>query len=199
MIRQSPRGEPCITVTVPLLWLKIWNAMLQVCDGPSRTFSTDDICRETGAPRDAVDVTLRRLIAGGIIVRLTRDGQKFRIASAGDQLPQALWPELQQLWNAMRAMKTFTLDELVFAATTDDLAIGLPVARRYVDLLVGAGYLHANARRVGPDSDVVYRLLPIKNTGALAPVEMQIRLPAAILFDRNLGQAGPVAAMGVLP
>lgn len=185
MTKGKPQAEPCITITVPLRWDAIWQAIMTVSDGGAAAFLPSDVAEVAELPILVVDAYLARLIKGGAIEKVTTRGAKLRVKVAHRQAPTSLWPEFQNLWNAMRAMKTFTFDELVFAATTDDVKIPTKLARDYFYRLRDHGYIVANQRPVGPDMAVIYRLVPAKNTGALAPVLVELIVPQPILFDRN--------------
>lgn len=100
----------------------------------------------------------------------------------------------ENLWNAIRSLKSFTTAEVAYAATTDVLKVTEAVAERYLGKLRDAGYLtvhHDPASR-----SKRWRLLPKMNTGAMPPMLVQITLT----FDRNrkLVLDGPHAAEVVL-
>lgn len=196
MTKRPPQDKPSIAITAPLRWLEVWDALLSVSSGGQASFRVDAVADQAGMPLDVVQSYIARLMRGGIVEKLTTRGTKLRLTSVPALPPSELWPEQQQLWNAMRTMKTFTFEELVFAASTDNVAIPHQLAREYVDRLEAEGYLQTNKFRV--DTGHVYRLVPSKNTGALAPVLVEIRLPRAVLFDRNTKTAGRVEPMEIL-
>lgn len=85
----------------------------------------------------------------------------------------------ENLWTAIRNLKSFTPAELAFAATTDTLKISETVAMRYLRRLRDAGYLTC-VRDAVTKADA-WRLVPRMNTGPQPPMMMQVTL----LFDRN--------------
>lgn len=100
----------------------------------------------------------------------------------------------ENLWNAIRSLKSFSTTEAAFAATTDQLKIDDATAERYFGMLRDAGYLAVQHDTLSHTKR--WRLLPKMNTGALPPMLMQITLT----FDRNrkMVQHGPHAAEVVL-
>lgn len=100
----------------------------------------------------------------------------------------------ENLWNAIRSLKSFTTTEAAYAATTDVLKIDDAVAERYLGMLRDAGYLTVHHDTTAHTKR--WRLPAAMNTGALPPMLMQITLT----FDRNLKvvRDGPHAAEVVL-
>ncbi|MGJ5203616.1 hypothetical protein [Bradyrhizobium sp. HKCCYLR20261] len=85
-----------------------------------------------------------------------------RVRDDGSLIP----PTAQECtWNAIRTMKQFTVQELIFAATTDQVRPKRRATARYVLLLERAGYLV----RVGKGQPHRYRLKPDMNTGPQPP------------------------------
>jgi hypothetical protein len=97
----------------------------------------------------------------------------------------------QQLWTAIRALRSFTVRDLAIAATTDTVPVPEKTARAYVHRLAAAGYLAEIGPRRRPGIPAHWRLLPAHNTGPLAPATLQ---QGTLLFDRNLGRAVNVTA-----
>lgn len=92
----------------------------------------------------------------------------------------------QQLWTAMRGLRSFSAAELAVAASTDDLAISARRAREYVKALAGHGYVAEIGARTCVGQTAQWRLLPQRNTGPRAPAITA----SGELLDRNL--LGPV-------
>lgn len=84
------------------------------------------------------------------------------------------------LWTAMRALKTFTLPEVAFAASTDTLTVSQEIAELYLRRLRDAGYVMLQRDATSRAAER-WRLVPKMNTGPLAPMLMQVTLT----FDRN--------------
>lgn len=96
----------------------------------------------------------------------------------------------QNLWNAMRQLRQFTVRELTYAATTEDVTVKEKTARTYVDALAKAGIVAKIARanpRVG--AYATWRLMPMGNTGPHAPA-----LTSEGIFDVNLQRLVNVTA-----
>lgn len=176
------RKRASANIRVPVGTAAIWAAILQVADDNNGTFSfaaVDDVCDQPyGVIRDYVT----RLERSKIVSKINRRGGVYRV----DQRPRIAppsRPEQEHIWTAMRSLKSFTLNEVCFAATTDTQRIPKPFARRYIDRLVEAGYL-TPGKPYGSDRTLVYRLKPAMSNGPLAPVV--IRMVA--VFDRNEGR-----------
>ncbi|WP_127088356.1 hypothetical protein [Aquabacter cavernae] len=87
----------------------------------------------------------------------------------------------QQMWNAMRALASFTALELAMSASTDEVAVSPAAAKDYVRRLITAGYLKViRPARGGTPAQV--RLLPSRNTGPSAPQIMRTKF----VWDPNI-------------
>lgn len=84
------------------------------------------------------------------------------------------------LWTAIRNLKTFTLPELAFAASTDKLLISAESTDLYLRRLRDAGYVTL-LRDAAARASERWRLVPKMNTGPRAPMLIQVTLT----FDRN--------------
>jgi len=185
------RAAACINIRVPLRWDDIWPAIIAVADEATDTFTVEDVVANCGAPQPVVKAYVDRLTHAGFACKVTSRGSKLRLCQGRPAAAPCLWPDRQQLWNAMRALKAFTLDEVVFAAATEEVRIQRHVARNYVQQLLRAGYLSENAKRIGPAADIVYRLKPGANTGPLAPSLVSIAFSVVVL-DTNTNAAPDV-------
>ena len=117
-----------------------------------------------------------------IVIAKRRGASVYAIAGlSAHEAPEAR--TRRHLWTAMRSLSTFSLAELVAAASTDELAIGRRVAADYVRRLAIAGALIA-LRPQTKRSVTHYRLRPSADTGPLAPREIS----AKVLIDRNTGK-----------
>lgn len=94
--------------------------------------------------------------------RLIKDiGQEApRVRRDGSQVTAGQGNE--NMWHAMRIMRTFTALELAVAARTPDCFVKEASAADYIKHLCHAGYLRANG-------DGRYRMLPTAYTGPKAP------------------------------
>lgn len=91
--------------------------------------------------------------------------------------PQAV--RRQQLWRAMRALKSFTIRELACAASIEEAPVTDAVAQNYLWWLRRAGYVVLKGRlgTVGH-----YQLLRRMDSGPLPPV---VRHRSSSVFDQN--------------
>lgn len=91
----------------------------------------------------------------------------------------------KRVWNAMRVGGTFTISDLVMAASRPGDADPENNAARYVRHLVRAGYVHELGNRqrgTKPTSNGFKRYRLVKNTGPLAPTYSPKR---RIVHDHN--------------
>lgn len=96
-----------------------------------------------------------------------------RLDKRGKEVTQGAGNE--QMWLAMKRLKSFRCQELVGIASTEETLISLATAKTYVETLCRAGYL----RRVDAGR---YAFIPSKNTGAKAPMIQRLKT----VFDPNL-------------
>ncbi len=88
----------------------------------------------------------------------------------------------QQLWNAVRALKSFSAKELAITASTDVVPVSMQMACQYCTRLAGVGYLWIEQER----RPRRYRVNPARMTGPLAP---SFRRNSGAGVDRNLRRA----------
>lgn len=172
------RKNATISVRVPVDARNIWKAIEEIAADDVFTVAALDAACD--ASRPLILQYLLTLERAGLVVKFAGRGGRYKIARRVSQLPPVR-PEQSHLWNAARSLKEFTLDEIYFAATTDDVKISKVSARRYLQRLVDGGYL-LTRMLPGSERTIVYRLKPRGNTGPLAPMIVRVIIP----FDRNL-------------
>lgn len=178
--------------TAPLLVLatpaptdreKMWAAMRQ-----EGAFTQSRIAHLAGCGKSKVQDYLKGLMAAGFVVKLDGGGKPFtkavyelardtgvdapRVRTDGTLLPAS---GRTRMWNAMRILKVFTVDELVDAASLPDALIAASEAAYYCRWLEQGGYLWFCWG--------LWTFKPAKFTGAKAPQILRIKA----LFDPNLG------------
>lgn len=79
----------------------------------------------------------------------------------------------QNMWTAMRQLKSFSPRDLAAQATTEETEVTLETAQDYCRSLLGAGYLGVARKAVPGKTEAIYRL--VKNTGPRAPREKRVR------------------------
>ena len=79
----------------------------------------------------------------------------------------------QNMWTAMRQMKSFSPREVAAHATTEETEVTLEAAQDYCRALLGAGYLAVARKAVPGKTAAIYRLT--KNTGPRAPRVSRVR------------------------
>ncbi|MGV8987617.1 MAG: hypothetical protein ACOH2H_15205 [Cypionkella sp.] len=98
----------------------------------------------------------------------------------------------QQMWTAMRGLKTFTPVDLQ-AHCVPDLRVDLVEANTYAQALLRGGYLNVVRTAVPGVRDATYKL--IRNTGPRAPREKRVQAiwdpnDAAYSFISGMGRIG---------
>lgn len=88
--------------------------------------------------------------------------------------------DVGNMWTAMRGLATFSPVDLSAQASTEEVEVTLPRARKYCRTLLEHGYLKVVRKAVPGKREPVYRL--IRNTGPVAPREARV----TILEDVNL-------------
>lgn len=83
-------------------------------------------------------------------------------------------PAQQRMWNAIRSLKCFSLEDLAYAASDDAGPVPARTAQRYANHLVSAGYL----TRL-PNAD--YRFKRSMDTGPYAPKILRMH----VVWDSN--------------
>lgn len=166
----------------------LWRMLLDLDErGP---WSNGDAARATNLNRGTLSEWLGRLRKGGFVrqegerpprrggpaialYRLTRRPVEApRVSRDGEVLPE---PQIQVLWRIIKMLKSFSLDDLVLAASTAERAINRNTVASYVNELARVGIL----AKSGPLHRRHFRL--VRNVGALAPKI----LSAKIVFDPN--------------
>lgn len=79
----------------------------------------------------------------------------------------------QNMWTAMRQLKSFSPRELAAHATTETTAVTLEMAQEYCRALLGAGYLMVSKKAIPGNRLAIYRL--VKNTGPRPPRAKRVR------------------------
>ncbi|MFN3973437.1 MAG: hypothetical protein ACK4L4_19135 [Gemmobacter sp.] len=143
------------------------------------TFGYDEIAVAVGIPlRRAMEI-VQGWVAAGLaeVVREARGGMRkvFRLVGNGEVPPRPAGrsPE-DNLWTAMRGLRSFTPTDLAAHATTEAVAVSADAARAYCRFLLAAGYLGVTRKaEPGRKREAIYRL--IRNTGPKSPRERRVR------------------------
>lgn len=162
---------------------KMWAAMRQ-----EKTFTLSRIAYLAGCGKHKVQDYVRGLMASGH-VRKQNDAKLFasteytlvkdtgvdapRVRLDGTLLPAS---GRNRMWNVMRVLRMFTVEELAEAASLPDAPIAASEAAYFCRWLEQGGYLARGGS--------VYQFIPAKFTGAKAPQILRIKA----LFDPNLGK-----------
>lgn len=86
----------------------------------------------------------------------------------------------QNMWTAMRQLKSFSPRELAAHATTEATTVTLEMAQDYCRALLGGGYLTVAKKAIPGNRLAIYRL--VKNTGPRPPRAKRVR---AIVDDNT--------------
>lgn len=183
----------CFNVRVPRGREGYWKIILDL--DKQGTFTIKDIDRESNVDAGEIRAYVRLLVKAGIVRiecherRRGSDVPVYRLVKKPKAAPRLradgsviVATMQEQVWTAIRSLKTFGLDELVFAATTDDVKISKAFAQRYVTRLTTAGYLAVVQSQAGRHRKQVWRLKPNANSGPKPPVPFR----ATVMWDPNL-------------
>lgn len=179
-----------LPVRVPRGQEGYWQIICYLADRQG-DFTINDVDGETNAGRSDVQVYVWALHKAGFLAMVQRGAPNhvpavFRLVKRQTEAPRlrrdgSVAPPTaqQQLWRTIRVLKVFGLKELLFSASTDELAPGYQTAKRYVHRLVAAGYLIAMpaGRRTS------YRLKACMDTGPRPPEARKIH--AELMWDPN--------------
>ena len=160
-------------------------ARLATREDPAKPFSVLDLADLLQAPRARAYDVIRRLVATG----------RAEVAEAGHGATPGRWrltqgPKPQrarkpataaeQMWAAMRAMKSFSPTSLATHADVGEVEVTVEAARRYCRALLAAGYLRV-VQRADRGHEAVYRLQ--QRSGLKAPVLRRVQA----VIDANTG------------
>lgn len=93
----------------------------------------------------------------------------------------------QNIWTAMRGLKSFSPTDLAAHATTDAVEVTPEVARSYCQALLTAKYLKVERKAAPGRREAIYRL--VRDTGPRPPRQRRVRA----VWDDNLGEFTHVA------
>lgn len=160
------------------------------------TFTVQDIfASSNSARRDDILDFLRRLEKALIIERIgTKEGSRtviFRIVERQTATPKVRRDgtviegvsKNRAMWNYMRTnagAQSFTAQDIVAWASTDDTPINIESAKSYIAALARAGYLIELVKGT-PGKLGSWRLAPHMNSGPLPPMILRIKA----VFDQN--------------
>ncbi len=157
-------------------------------------FTIGDIDGESNVSREDIKGYVSALAKAGFLT-VVRNGRSTRLTPTVYRLAkrQKLAPRVrpdgslihstaqEQLWTAMRTLKTFGVRSLMFAAATPEVKPSYEATKRFINRLTRAGYLVALRANV----PATWRLKPGMDTGPKPPERRALR--ADVLWDPNLG------------
>jgi hypothetical protein len=178
------KQAPCLALATPAPTVreKMWAAMRQ-----EKAFTQARIASLAVCEKKTAQGYISGLAAAGFVVRrraskrteavydLVKDVgvDAPRVRADGTMLPAS---GRTRMWNAMRILKAFTVDELVNTASLPEAPIAESEAALYCTWLARGGYLVQRGEG--------WQFIPAKFTGAKAPQILKIKA----LFDPNLGE-----------
>jgi hypothetical protein len=200
-MREEHFHKASLPVRVPRGNEGFWQIICRLSETQS-SFTVEDIDGESNVNPQLIRKYIRLLVAGGFVESCGSRGAKsgksgdfkagaYRLLKKQRQAPRvradgSLIPRttaMEQLWTAIRSLKTFGLRDLIFSATTEDVKPSYALAKRYAHYLTTGGYLTViNPTHTGKQR---WRLKPGMNTGPLPPRMKAIRADA--MWDPNLG------------
>ena len=173
-----------MTASVPDIRTWLWQRMLTL-DKQAGQFTMADLKRK-GMGWETARGYVRELVEAGYVEAMEGDHPRARkhyrllrhqkIAP----LPRGSSARQQLMWNAMRRLSSFDVNELAAVASTDEISITRGSAYRYVNRLHRAGFL-ALVRPAGRGRRARWRL--VRDTGPFAPQGRRRGL-----YDPNTGE-----------
>lgn len=167
-----------------------WSVIRELTAGPdgmNRPVTLMEIVNRTdGVAQGTVRSFMRTLTGAGLAEQLPASPLQWRILKRPTELPRLsrdgrrAGSKTQQMWNAIRALPSFTAAEVALAASIEDSVVQVNSAKTYVLLLAGAGYLKIE-RAGGPNRATIYRLKPSMNSGPKSPRILRTKL----VYDPN--------------
>lgn len=197
MGRHPAHIEAKLSVRVPRGQQAYWDIIRDLAS-QGEPFTVRDILLGTNAPKDTVGEYVARLVRGGYLERVGAGPDRrmrFRLLRDRPDAPRVRKDGSEatetgrgndQLWRAMRMLKTFTARELAVYASTDTVVVKLATARAYCDDLAKVGYLavieEARTGHISHARPRTYRLRPDMVTGPRAPMIQRTKF----VWDPNL-------------
>ena len=172
-----------------------WQAMKDRKDA----FTVSDIVGATQGDRSTVAGYVRSLVKAGYLELLFEQphshggtpAKVFKIARKSYYAPKVRRDGSEvpptandHLWRSMKMIKTFTAEELAYAAETPTVSVSVETARDYCKHLKAAGYMNEIKPGKTTGGRATFRFLNTKNTGPLAPEIQRVKQ----VFDPNLGE-----------
>jgi len=169
----------------------IWRSMVERTE-TSSGFAVRDITLRVGATAEVARDYLRRLIRGGYVQEIgvsdtkarlyavtRRDCVAPRLLASGKKCTRAMIAD--HLWRTLKMSRgePLTTKRLAVMASTDEVVIPEPTARKYVLALEQAGYVTRVGKKTGPSAN--YRMIPGKYTGPVPPAMHR----ATFVYDAN--------------
>jgi len=170
----------------------IWDAMRE-----NRTFTVDDLAKQTRLKRGSVDDYVQALVKAGIVAKTGSKPTPLGNAGAFPRaeytvVPVAMGIEAprvrkngtlipptgrQRMWRIMPILKDFSIRDLASTASLPEAPVSPHEAQYYVDWLARAGYLRSSGAGR-------WTIVPAMRRGPRAPQIQRIRR----LLDPNTGE-----------
>lgn len=184
-MRRKKKQVPLLALATPAPTdrEKMWAAMRQ-----EKTFTQSKIVHLAACSKSKVQEYLKGLMAAGFVVKQGDSAKLFtramydlvkdtgvdapRVRQDGTLLPAS---GRTRMWNAMRVLGVFSVDELVNAAGLPEAPVAEAEAAYYCRWLAQGGYLTQHGDG--------WQFIRAKFTGAKAPQILRVKA----LFDPNLG------------
>lgn len=161
----------------------LWAAMREL-----REFSVREVRNLTCCSMDQAREYITSLLAAGYVVKTGRRNAKRaaiyqlvmdkagavapRVRKDGSPVTQGIGRD--QMWRAMRVLGTFTVQDLIVHATTEDHAVAYKEADTYCQFLARAGYLGRRGK--------AYQFIRSRYSGPRPPMIQRIKQ----VYDPNL-------------
>lgn len=163
-----------------------WSVIRKLTEKDRHTVISLDAVRRKCA--DTNTSTIKRYLLalenGGILERCGDDQWVIKrrplIAPSIGQDGEPLVSGQEAMWNAIRALGSFTAQEVRVSASVEDAPIPMSTVKAYLKRLNAAGYLKVEQKGTTRNF-AIYRLKPAMNTGPFPPAVLKSKM----VYDRN--------------
>jgi hypothetical protein len=155
-----------------------WGVALRLSE-----FGYAEISAELRINPERVPEIVKSWLAEGAVFEIPTTGNRKMFRADGDFVRLPGRTAEDNMWTAMRKLRSFTPSTIAAHATAGDITVTPEVAAAYCRALLGAEYL-AVSRRAAPamKREAIYRL--VTETGPKAPLPARVRA----LRDPNTGR-----------
>lgn len=163
-------------------------ALNRIMEHPERTFTYQQVAADNRVPVETATSIVRGWQREGVVIvaaEARTEGQQHKLFKVNPQYKPTEEPKgrtsLHNMWQAMRGLKAFSVQDIAVWGTTEAVQVSLDAARSFASALLQAGYLRVERKAMPGKHDAIYRL--VKNTGPIPPMVRRVEA----VVDLNTG------------